>query len=214
MMNGDYYLALAAARVRGEFGVGGSDAELLAFGRDRGLDLHTFKRSRVMPRVRAALSAVKGVGAVSIADIGTGRGAFLWPLLEEVPGVTVTSVEPDEARIAPIAAVARGLAASGDERLSAMRGDACDLGLREASFDAVTILEVLEHLRDPAPAARECLRVARTAVVASVPSREDENPEHVRVFSPEALSSLFRAAGACRVKVSEVQGSLVCVAWR
>lgn len=213
-MNADYYLAFAAARVRGELALTGTDEEMLELGRTCAMVLRAFKRSRVMPRVRAALSAVKALSPGNLVDIGTGRGAFLWPLMEEAPGVQVTCLEADPERLRPLDAVSRGLSAVGDHRLTAARGDACALRFGDRSFDVATILEVLEHLRDPAPAARECLRVARSAVVASVPSRKDDNPEHLRVFSPEALGSLFRAAGASRVKVEEVPGSLVCVAWR
>jgi SAM-dependent methyltransferase len=43
------------------------------------------------------------------------------------------------------------------------------LPFANASFDVVTCFEVLEHLPDPAAAVRELMRVARRAVVVSVP---------------------------------------------
>lgn len=211
MLDQAYYLPLAAAYARGALGdlpVGLPDEAAFEAGRARGLDLHTFKRSMVVPRVRAALSALKALAPADLLDIGGGRGAFLWPLMDEMPWLPVTSVEYDGAKAAFFAAVARG----GQPLLEARQGDATGLPYLDGSFDVVTILEVLEHLRDPDRAAREAVRVARRAVVATVPSRPDDNPEHIHLFDPDRLSRMFSAAGARKVKVEEVQGSFVALA--
>jgi hypothetical protein len=76
----------------------------------------------------------------------------------------------------------------------------------------VTVLEVLEHLTDPAAAAHEAMRVARRAVIATVPSHPDDNPEHLRVFAPADLDRLFRAAGASRVSIEHVLNHMVAIA--
>ncbi|HWU91471.1 MAG TPA: methyltransferase domain-containing protein, partial [Kofleriaceae bacterium] len=110
------------------------------------------------------------------------------------------------------ASVARG----GIGRLSAVRADITSLPFAEASCGCVTALEVLEHLPGDGPerAARETLRVARTAVIATVPSHEDDNPEHVHLFDGARLTAMFRAAGARRVTIEHVLNHIVAVALR
>jgi hypothetical protein len=78
-------------------------------------------------------------------------------------------------------------------------------------MDVVTLLEVLEHMPDPVPAAREAVRVATRAVIATVPSKEDDNPEHLRVFTADGLSALLRDAGLARVTTDHVLGHVVAV---
>jgi hypothetical protein len=78
--------------------------------------------------------------------------------------------------------------------------------------DGVTILEVLEHLERPALAAAQAVRVARSFVIASVPSRPDDNPEHIHLFGRDALAGMLRAAGARRIHCESVLNHLVALA--
>ena len=207
-----YYLALAAAFVRGrEPGIAPSpanDGDVFRAGLARGLKLHKFKRNADLPRVRRVLSMLAGLAPESLLDVGSGRGAFLWPLLDAFPSLPVTAVDKEEQRATDLAAVARG----GVERLRAARMDAAALDLGDDAFDGVTMLEVLEHMPDPARAAREAMRVARRFVIVTVPSKEDDNPEHIHLFDGRSLSGLFEAAGARRVTVEHVLNHVVALA--
>ncbi len=206
----DMYGELAAAYVRGMApDLAGLDAaRAIAAGRTRGLKLHRFKRTAELPRVRAVLGVLRSLMPKNLLDVGTGRGVFLWPLLDAFPQLAVTAIDLADHRLDLLAAVRRG----GVERLQARRMDATRLAFRDDDFDVVTVLEVLEHLDDPAAAAREAVRVARRAVIASVPSREDDNPEHIRVFDRASLTDLLERAGARKVKVDHVLNHMICVA--
>ena len=205
------YEDFAAAYVRGSLAESAgnkSNAELLALGRAAGLKLGRFKRTSVLPRVRAVLGVLRGIGPAQLLDIGTGRGAFLWPLLDEFPGLMVTVVERDASRHRYLEAVRRG----GITPLRVMAADACALPLENRAFDVVTALEVLEHQPDPAPMAREAIRLASRFVIASVPSKPDNNPEHVQLFNGDSLAALLKTAGAARVQITHVLNHIIAVA--
>jgi ubiquinone/menaquinone biosynthesis C-methylase UbiE len=205
-----HYLALAAAYCRGRLGELGDDAAAVAAGEESGLRLHRFKRTAELPRVRRVIGALRGLAPESLLDVGTGRGVFLWPLVDAMPEVRVLAIDRLAHRVADLAAVGRG----GLDRLAAARMDAVRLALADGVVDVVTILEVLEHIPEAESAAREAMRVARRAVVATVPSHEDDNPEHIHLFDGERLGAIFRAAGARRVAVEHVRGHIVVVALR
>jgi ubiquinone/menaquinone biosynthesis C-methylase UbiE len=208
-----HYAPFAAAYVRGALREPALDDEAaLARGAAAGLDLHRFKRSAQLPRVRAVLGALRGFAPDRLVDLGSGRGAFVWPLLDALPHLPITATDLLERRMAVFAAVARG----GIERLSAVRADMTALPFADASCACVTALEVLEHLPGDGPerAAREALRVAHTAVIATVPSHEDDNPEHVHLFDGPRLGAMFRAAGARRVTIEHVLNHIIVVALR
>jgi ubiquinone/menaquinone biosynthesis C-methylase UbiE len=205
------YRELALAYARGMLPAGdmaANEEALLAQARAAGLKLHRFKRTMDLPRVRAVLGALRGLGPESLVDFGSGRGVFLWPLLDAFPALAVTAVERDERRLGHLEAVRRG----GIERLSVVRGDAGRLPLADGSFDGATVLEVLEHQENPLPLAREAVRLARRFVIASVPSKPDDNPEHVQLFTGETLKALLMDAGAARVSIDYVLGHIIAVA--
>lgn len=205
-----YFTRLAAAYVRGKLGLDASrlsQEELIAAGLASGLRLHKFKRSTELARVRKVLGILRGLSPASLLDVGSGRGTFLWPLLDAFPWLEVTAVDLNPVRVADIAAVGGG----GVANLRARRMDAEALELEDGYAEVVTTLEVLEHLQSPRRAAAEAVRVASKYVVASVPSKEDDNPEHINLFDARGFESLFLDAGARGVKVEYVLNHMVAV---
>ncbi len=172
------------------------------------LRMHPFKRTGGLPRVRRVLGMLRALQPGDLLDLGPGRGAGLWPLLDALPAVPVTALDRSASSTARAAAVARG----GVQQLTAARGDLGALPFADRSFDGVLALEVLEHQRDPAPAAAEAMRVARRFVIASVPSKPDDNPEHVSLLAGGALERLLLRAGAARVKMDAVLNHTIALA--
>lgn len=205
-----YFTVLAAAFVRGRLGIEGTfkSEELIELGRVKELRLHKFKRNTELPRVKKVLGILQALSPASLLDIGSGRGTFLWPLLDAFPHLQITAIDVSEQRVMDINAVRLG----GVANLCALQMDATDIALNDDSVDVVTALEVLEHLPEPSLAAAEAVRVARNFVVSSVPSKEDDNPEHVQLFTRSSFEQLWLAAGARNVKVDFVLNHMIAVA--
>jgi hypothetical protein len=54
--------------------------------------------------------------------------------------------------------------------------------------------------------------VARRFVVLSVPSKTDDNPEHIHLFDAVTLERMLREAGVDRVTFEYVPGHILAVA--
>jgi ubiquinone/menaquinone biosynthesis C-methylase UbiE len=205
-----FYLNLAAALVQHRFPelIGLKPAEQFRRGLSAGLRLHHFKRTAGLPRVRKVLGILRGLHPESLLDVGSGRGVFLWPLVDAFPGLPVLSIDRKPVNVADVHAVHAG----GFDSLHAAVMDVHCLALASQTVDVVTFLEVLEHLPDPRRALAEAVRVARRFVVLSVPSREDDNPEHIHLFGRDSLTELFASVGVERLSFDAVLNHLIVVA--
>lgn len=204
-----YFVQLAAAFVRGKIEIAPelSDEKVLLTGREAGLRLHKFKSQTELPRVKKILGILQGLAPSSLLDIGSGRGTFLWPLLDAFPFLEVTAIDTNPIRVDDINAVRRG----GFANLQALAMDATAIDLEDKCVDVVTALEVLEHLEKPALAAAEAVRLARNFVIASVPSKADDNPEHIQLFDYSSFENLWLTAGAVSVNIDYVLNHMIAV---
>jgi hypothetical protein len=74
------------------------------------------------------------------------------------------------------------------------------------------MLEVLEHVPETRKALAEVCRVARRFVLFSVPSKADDNPEHIHLFNQQQLRALLAEQGVTRAHVEYVLNHLIVVA--
>jgi ubiquinone/menaquinone biosynthesis C-methylase UbiE len=181
---------------------------LIQLGRKHALRLHRFKRTMELPRVRKVLGILKGIQPHNLLDIGSGRGVFLWPLLDTFPDLPVTTVDILDYRVADIQAIHAG----GIQQLSAIQADVTALPFADRTFDVVSMLEVLEHIPDTTKALAEVCRVARQFLILSVPSKDDDNPEHIHLFTQSHLKSLLQSQGITSASVEYVLNHMIIVA--
>lgn len=177
------------------------------------MKMHYFKTKEDLPRVQVVLGFLQGIVPAgqcdSLLDVGSGRGVFLFPLLRDFPDLDVTSVDILPHRVDLLDCISKG----GVENLHPMLADICDGTLPDKSFDVVTMLEVLEHIPDTEKAVRNAVRLARNYIIVSVPSKPDDNPEHIHLFSNDDLKNHFMNAGCSKVKFMSVTNHRVMIAY-
>jgi len=186
----------------------GDCAAIIAHGLEQGHRLHRFKRTMELPRVAKVLGWLRGFAPASLLDVGSGRGAFLWPFVDAFASLPVTVVEADSNRAGQLRSVARG----GLEQLTVVQDDITTVADPAEPRDIVTALEVWEHIPNVQRAALRCVELARRAVIVSVPSKEDDNPEHVHLLTRPRLRELLDLPGVKRVRFDAVPGHLLAIA--
>jgi len=193
--------------------------------REIGATIARFKRTIELPRVRKVISILRSIRPETLLDVGSGRGVSLWPMLDlshqmarqrgdfddRAAAFDVFAVDLSRRHAASLAAVSAGQPGGFD---AGEEMDARDLQFGTDSIDVVTILEVLEHLDswdDVRDACSEALRVADRFVIASVPSKPDDNPDHRRLFTADSLVRSFMEVGAQKAMAEHVLGHIVAL---
>jgi 2-polyprenyl-3-methyl-5-hydroxy-6-metoxy-1,4-benzoquinol methylase len=183
--------------------------EILSAGKNAGLKLYRFKNAHdELPRVRRVLGFLRSIEMNSLLDVGSGRGVFLWPCMNLFPYLNVLSIDILPHRVNMIKTVQQG----GIFNLDAIETDICKAPVDDKLFDVVTLLEVLEHIPDVSAAVRSAVRIAKKYVVVTVPSKPDNNPEHIHLLTKDKLTELFSNAGCERLHFDGVSGHLVMIA--
>ena len=184
-------------------------SSIVEIGESTGQKLYPFKTGKAdLTRVRQVLGFLHGIEFETLLDVGSGRGVFLLPFMEEFPQVQVTSLDLLDKRVTFL----NELAAGGYGQLTAYNKNICDQPFPDNSFDVVTLLEVLEHIPDVDKAVAAAVKMARKYVVVSVPSKEDDNPEHIHLLTRDVLTELFDKAGCGKLHFGGVNGHLILVA--
>ena len=173
---------------------------------------HYFKVKETLPRVQVVMSFLQGIVPTglcrSLLDVGSGRGAFLFPLLREFPDLKVTSLDILPHRIELLQCLHDG----GLNNLHVHMADICTWDAPDKSFDVVSMLEVMEHIPNTVVVVKNAIRLAKNYIIVSVPSKPDDNPEHIHLFSNEDLQRLFLENGCSKVKFMSVTNHRVMVA--
>jgi len=209
-----YYTKLGQAYIRGYLLSNGenvpADISISDYKQKIG-KLYNFKKTdlSLLPRVKWIMGIIRSLYIESIIDFGSQRGAMLWPLMNEFENITFTAIDMDPDIYNYLNCVKKG----GVNNLSPIKGDITDLkDLPDQSADLVIASEIFEHLKDPQKAADEAIRLSRYYVIVTVPRKDDDNPEHIQLFTESTLLGLFqdhKSRRVVNVKISVLSNNIL-----
>ena len=226
-----YYKKYAVAYIIGNFKVAGKQSllppfaltkslnelttseqeEIILLAKNLGVKTYHFKKTdALLPRVQKTLGFLRGVYFETLIDVGSGRGVFLLPFLEAFPYIKVTSVEMLTKRVNMLSDMVTG----GVENLTVVDSDVCNINANEFQADVVTLLEVLEHIPRYDLAIKNAVKMAKKYIIITVPSKEDDNPEHIHLLTKPILTKALNDAGVTKIIDGAVSGHLFMVGFK
>lgn len=141
-----------------------------------------WKQYNDLPKYRAHADRVKEwVKETNVLDVGAGDG-LITSLLK------AKGIEYEE----------EGVRLAQEKGADVIQGDAYNLLFPDNSFEAVTMIDVLEHLDDPLKALKEVRRVAPILYINTPPKKDDgtlTDKFHIQEWSPAGLVKLVEEVG-------------------
>ncbi|MBQ3253696.1 MAG: methyltransferase, partial [Acholeplasmatales bacterium] len=182
--------------------------KLKEIGKANDLKLHYFKEKENLPRVDIVLGFLKNIYPKTLLDVGSGRGVFLFPLLKEFEDIKASSLDILDYRVELLKNIKDG----GITNLNVYKSDICTFDAPNDSYEVVTLLEVLEHIPNVQSAVKNAVRISSKFIVVTVPSKPDDNPEHIHLLTKDILTKMFNDCGVANLKFGGVNGHLFLVA--
>ncbi len=185
------------------------DYEVLShLGEHHHLPISAFQRLPILPETLKIMDTIRGIAPDNLLDVGSGRGAFIWRLLDEYRTVPITSIDVKEERVKVLDAVSKG----GIHNLIAKNADVTQLGFfPKGAFDVTTALKVLEYVEDIEQAIAEIFRVTKRFIIVQYSISDSNHPERQPSLSQEKLVELFRAHEPMQLKVETVSNYYILV---
>jgi SAM-dependent methyltransferase len=93
---------------------------------------------------------------------------------------------------------AKGVRLAQEKGVDVIQGDAYALPFKNDSFEAVTMIDVLEHFETPEKALKEARRVAPVLYINTPPKKDDgtlTDKFHVQEWSPQGLVRIVEKEG-------------------
>lgn len=182
--------------------------ELINIAKKYELKLYYFKEKEYLPRISIVLGFLKNIYPEKLLDVGSGRGVFLFPLLNEFSNINIDSIEILPRRVELLNNIKTG----GVNTLNIYNMDITKCKFNDNTYDVVTLLEVLEHIEQVEKAIEQAIRISKKFIVITVPSKEDDNPEHIHLLTKEKLTKIFNQNKITNLKFSGVNGHLFLIA--
>ena len=221
----NYYQRFSSAMVRGEVGeqypghvlfskyledlTEEEHVQLFEIGEKHNLKLTFFQRVEPLPETVKVLDILRGISPDNVLDIGCGRGAFIWRLLDEYRNLSITAIDKEPQRIEKLESVIKG----GIVNLSAKVMDARKMeDFPREAFDVTTALKVLEYVDEVEEAVAELCRVTKRFVIVQFPAHKDNNPEKKHFFTPEKMIELFKANDVMQIRMEKMSNYHILVA--
>jgi len=141
-----------------------------------------WKQYKDLPKYKSHADRVKEwVKEKNVLDIGAGDG-----LITSLVGAKGIEYEAEGVRLAQ------------EKGVDVIQGDAYALPYPDNSFEAVMMIDVLEHFDNPQKALQEARRVAPILYVNTPPKKDDgtlTDKFHVQEWSPAGLVTMVEAEG-------------------